>query len=145
MDIEEKIQEALGLLTQMSEYPHETLAALQDNTEREEVLTALVALAAQTDMVQNDSDLLKLTTATYHLVRNQPGLSALFALEVEGVQEEQQREVTRLDLLAATSQKTYTQIYAPQIRNAVIECREHLEAALRAAKQTDSTRSEKHL
>ena len=145
MNIEQQAEEALSLLTQMSEYPNEVLAKLKHKTERDAVLTALDVLAAQANVAQSDADLLNLTDAIYRLARDQPGLNALFSLEeAERVEEQEQREVTQADHLAATRQQTYAQMYIPQIRNAVIKCHTQLEVALRAAKQADSpTHTEK--
>jgi CHAT domain-containing protein/tetratricopeptide (TPR) repeat protein len=145
MNVERQVEGALILLAQMSEYPNEVLKELKNETERDAVLTALEALAEQAIAAQSDADLQNLTNAIYRLVKSQPGLKALLLPEeAEVAEEEAQREVTLADHLAATGQLTYAQTYAPQIRNAVIECRTQLEAALSAAEQADSTPGKSH-
>jgi hypothetical protein len=139
MKEEQRIEGAMILLAQMSEYPNEVLGELKSDTEKDAVLTALEALAEQAAAAQSDADLQHLTDAIYRLVSDQPGLKALLLPEGnETVERQAQREVTLADHLVATSQQTYSQIYAPQIRNAVIECRTQLEAALHAAEQADT-------
>jgi hypothetical protein len=138
MKEEQRVEGALILLAQMSEYPNEVVGELNAE-EQGVVITALAALAEQSATVQSDADLVHLTDAIYSLVVDQSVLKALLLPEGNEMAEEQaQREVTFADHLAATGQQTYTQTYAPQIRNAVIECRTQLEAALRAAEQADS-------
>jgi len=143
MNVEEYIDGALILLAQMSEYPNKVLEVLKNEIERGAVLTALAALAEQAANVQSDADLQNLTNAIYRLLKSQPGLrSLLLSEEAEVAEEEEQRQVTLADYVDATEQLTYAQMYAPQIRNAVIECRMQLEAALCAAEQADSTPTE---
>ncbi len=137
MNIAQQAEEALSLLTQMSEYPNRVLAELKNQADRHAVLTTFAVLARQADAMQSDADLLNLINALYRLLREQQGLNALFSLDEPGEQE--QREVTQADHLVATSQQTYAQMYIPQIRNTVIECHRQLEVALRTAKQTDSS------
>ena len=137
MNVEQQIEGSLILLSQMSEYPNEVLKELNE-VEQGEVIKALEALDEQAAAVQSDDNLLKLTVAIYRLVKDQAGLRALLLPEGSDAGEGQaQRYVPLIDNLAATGQQTYVQMYAPQIRNAVIECHTQLEAALRAAEQAD--------
>jgi len=137
MNTEEQIEGALILLSQMSEYPNEVLKEL-NKVEQGEVVKALETLGEQAATMQSDEDLLKLTIAIYGLVEDQAGLRALLLPEGSDAGEGQaQRYVPLIDQLEATGQQTYAQRYAPQIRNAVIECHTQLEAALRTAEETD--------
>jgi CHAT domain-containing protein/tetratricopeptide (TPR) repeat protein len=137
MNVEQQIEGALILLSQMSEYPNEVLKELNE-VEQGEVVKALEALDKQAATVQSYDDLSKLTVAIYHLVEDQAGLRALLLPEGSDVGEGQaQRYVPLFDNLATAGEQTYVQRYAPQIRNAVIECHTQLEAALRAAEEAD--------
>jgi hypothetical protein len=89
-------------------------------------------LAERAANVQSDADLLGVVDAIHRLVEDQPGLRSLLLPEGTDVATERsQRTITMADHLAATGQNTYAQERAPQMRNAVIEARAHLEAVLK--------------
>jgi len=130
MNTEQNVEEALILLEQMSEYPKETLQVLNE-AEQAEVIKELDALAEQAAITQSSADLLKLVDAIHRLVEDRPGLGGLLLPEGTDVAEERsQRAVAMADQRATTDLNAYALQRAPQIRNAVIEVRAHLEAAL---------------
>jgi hypothetical protein len=136
MKAEQIVEEALILLEQMSEYPNEILQVL-DKAERSVVMREMDLLAERAATIQSSDALLSLVDAIYRLVEDQPGLKALLLPEVTDVAEKRaQRTVTMADQLATTDLNAYAQQRAPQIRNAVIEVRAQLEAALQ--KNTES-------
>src|SRR6266704_1214259 len=127
MKPELQVEGALILLEQMSEYPHEVLGKL-DVEEQAVVMEMLDALVKQADAVQSEADLLKVADAIYRLVEDRPGLGALLLPEGTDVAKERsQRGVTLDDHLATTGKDAYVQQRAPQMRNALIECRKRLE------------------
>ena len=130
VNAEQSVEEALILLEQMSEDPNEVLGVL-DETEQSAVMKELGILAEQAETIQSAADLLSLTDAIHCLVEDRPGLGGLLLPEGSDVEDERsQRTVTMADQLATTELNAYAQKRAPQIRNAVIECRARLEAAL---------------
>jgi hypothetical protein len=130
MNIKQSVEEALSLLEQMSEYPHKVLQEL-DEIEQAAVMRDLDRLAEQAAMLQSDTDLLQLADAIQCLVEDQAGLRSLLLPEGTDVaQQRAQRSVTLADYQATTAMDAYVQQRAPQIRNAVIEVRAQLEAAL---------------
>jgi hypothetical protein len=137
MNMEQSVEGALILLDQMSEDPNGVLGLL-DTADEGIIISKLGALAEQADVAQNDTDLLKVVDAFYRLVEDRPKLGAKFLPEETNVAEERtQRTVTLEMLLATTGQDTYAQQRAPQMRNALLECRAQLEAALQEVKKQE--------
>ena len=130
MNIQQSVEEALILLEQMSEDPNEILQVL-DEAEQSAVMQDLDVLAERAAIIQNGADLLSLVDTINRLVENRPGLKALLLPEGTDVEEEQaQRTVTLGDQQVTMELNAYAQQRSPQIHNAVIECRQQLEAAL---------------
>ena len=139
MNIEQSVEEALILLEQMSEEPNEVLQVL-DEAEQAAVMRELGVLAEQAATIQSSADLLKLADAIHRLVEDQPRLGALLLPDGTDVQEERsQRAVTIADQLATAEPNVYVQKRAPLIRNAVIESRAQLEAALQKTAEPKHT------
>lgn len=130
MNTQQSVEEALILLEQMSEDPNEILQVL-DEAEQSAVMKDLDVLSERAATIQDGADLLSLVDAIYRLVEDRPGLEALLLPEGTDVEEEQfQRTVTLGDQQATMELNAYAQQRAPQIHNAVIECRAQLKAAL---------------
>lgn len=137
MNVEQSVEEALILLEQMSEDPNEILQVM-DEAEQATVMKELRVLAERAATIQSAADLLSLTDAIHRLVEDRPGLGALLLPEGTDVsQERSQRIVTIADQQATTELNAYAQQRAPQIRNAVIECRTQLEAALQKTAESE--------
>jgi len=136
MNSEQSIKEALSLLEQMSEHPNEILQKL-DETEQAAVMRELDGLAERATTLQSDTDLLQLADAIHCLVEDRAGLRLLLLPEgMDVAQQLAQRSVTLADHQQTTKRNTYVQQRAPQIRNAVIECRAQLEVALQKKAQS---------
>jgi hypothetical protein len=122
---------ALILLRQMSEYPAEVAQVLDDGA-RSAVLGELDALADRAAAIDSNADLLSLADAVHRLVEDRAPLRALLLPAGASVAGEQaQRTVTLADQQATTELSSCPAELAPQIRNAVIECRAQLQATLR--------------
>ncbi len=139
MNIEHCVEEALILLVQMSEEPNAILQVL-DEAEQAAVMRELGVLAAQAAAIHSSADLLKLADAIHCLVEDRPRLGALLLPEGTDVQEERAKRVVAIaDQRATAEPNVYVQERAPLIRNAVIESRAQLAAALQKTAEPKHT------
>jgi hypothetical protein len=128
--VQQKMEGAMILLDQISEYPNEVMQAL-DNPEKFAIVKELDALAERAAGIQSSGDLLGLFDAVYNLTIGRAALKALLLPAGDYADEEQlQRRVTLEDQQLTTELNDYAQQVAPQIRNNVVECREKLQALL---------------
>jgi len=128
------------LLEQMIEEPEAVLEAL-DPSAQQQFITTLGQLADRATHVDTDADLINLSYDIYALVEGIPELRDLLlpsAVHTETVHK--QRKVTLADHQATSVQNQYTQAYAPQVINSVLECRQKLEQRLCASIKAEGTR-----
>jgi hypothetical protein len=120
---------ALILLRQIGEYPDVIRQAL-DEPDWHALLAALDTLAERAAAIGTDAELLEMADAVHQLVEGQAALREL--LLPPGAADGQQalRTVTLADQRATTALSSYATQLAPQIRDAVTECRAQLQAAL---------------
>ena len=130
MNLEQRVREVLILLLQISEESKEVIRVV-DGSELSSMIKELNVLSEQTAAIQNDTDLFKVIDAIQCLVEDRPALaSLLLSVDADATQQIPIRSVSMADQLATVEPNAYAQARAPQIRNAVIECRAQLEAAL---------------
>jgi hypothetical protein len=135
MNLEQRVREVLILLLQMSEDPIEVVQVL-DEAVRSSFIKELGVLGKQAAAIQSGADLSNLIDAIHRLVEDRPALVSLLLPEGnDATQQSPLRSVSMADHLATVEPNAYAQARAPQIHNAIIECRTQLEAALQEASE----------
>lgn len=135
MSQEQRVREVLILLLQMSEDAKDAVQVL-DEADRSFFIKELGVQYEQAAAIQSDADLSNLIDAIHHLVEDRPALvSLLLSQGNDATQQSPLRSVSMADHLATVEPNAYAQARAPQIRNAIIECRTQLEAALQEASE----------
>ena len=135
MSQEQRVREVLILLLQMSEDAKDAVQVL-DEAERSSFIKELGVQYEQAAAIQSDADLSNLIDAIHRMVEDRPALvSLLLSQGNDATQQSPLRSVSMADHLATVESNAYAQARAPQIRNAIIECRTQLEAALQEASE----------
>ena len=135
MSQEQRVREVLILLLQKSEDAKDAVQVL-DEAERSSFIKELGVQYEQAAALQSDADLSNLIDAIHRMVEDRPALvSLLLSQGHDATQQSPLRSVSMADHLATVEPNAYAQARAPQIRNAIIECRTQLEAALQEASE----------
>jgi len=136
MSQEQRVRKVLILLLQLSEDAKDVVQVL-DEAERSSFIKELGVQYEQAAAIQSDADLSNLIDAIHRLVEDRPALVSLLLPEGnDATQQSPLRSVSMADHLATVEPNAYAQARAPQIRNAIIDCRTQLEAALQEASET---------